>query len=113
MGRLALRHSDMISFFSLTSISSGSAKMSIESKPISLVFRIPNAVPRPDWTQAELMRPSFMMHSPCRLLGRGGGRAERRAPLGIGLAGSRTVKQVPSPGLDCTSMEPRCSRTMP
>ena len=68
MGSRALRHSDRISFFSSTSISSGSAKMSMESKPISLVWRIPNAVPRPAWAHAELMRPSFMMDAPFRLL---------------------------------------------
>src|SRR5262249_16226648 len=41
---------------------------------ISRVLRMPNAVPRPAWTQAELMRPSFM-DSPSRLshaLRRGG-----------------------------------------
>src|SRR5262249_27566615 len=37
-----------------------SAKMSMVSKPISLVMRIPKAVSRPDCAQAELMRPSFM-----------------------------------------------------
>ena len=38
IGRPAASHSSLISRFSLTSISSGSAKMSIESKPISLVL---------------------------------------------------------------------------
>ena len=49
-----------MSFRSSTSMSSGSAKMSIESKPISFVFRMPKAVSRPAWAQAELIKPSFM-----------------------------------------------------
>src|SRR2546425_4740576 len=45
-------------------MSSGSVKMSIESKPISFVIRIPYAVSRPVWAHAELMRPSFMGRLP-------------------------------------------------
>src|SRR5262249_5082478 len=60
IGRPALSHSSLMSLRSLTPASSGSAKMSIESNPISLVIRMPNAVSRPDWAQAELIRPSFM-----------------------------------------------------
>ena len=38
--------------------------MSMVSKPISLVMRMPKAVSRPAWAQAELMRPSFMVFLP-------------------------------------------------
>ena len=37
--------------------------MSIVSKPISLVLRMPQAVSRPAWAQAELISPSFMLDS--------------------------------------------------
>src|SRR5262249_39222694 len=60
MGRPALSHSRLMSRRSLASMSSGSVKMSMLSKPISRVMRMPYAVPLPDWTQAELIRPSFM-----------------------------------------------------
>ena len=49
--------------------------MSIESKPISLVLRMPKAVPRPAWTQAELIRSELHGVSssilPCRLTSSG------------------------------------------
>ncbi|GIW81884.1 MAG: hypothetical protein KatS3mg105_3691 [Gemmatales bacterium] len=63
MGSPALSHSRRMSKRSLTSRSRGSAKISIVSKPISLVWRMPKAVPCPACTQAELMRPSFMADS--------------------------------------------------
>ena len=70
--------------------------MSIESKPISLVFRMPNAVPRPAWTQAELIRPSFMMRSPridsLRARRAGVGAA---SPLAVGLAGEPDGETAP------------------
>src|SRR5262245_56078629 len=60
IGKPALSHSRLMSRRSLMSMSSGSAKISMVSKPISLVMRMPNAVSRPAWAQAELIRPSFM-----------------------------------------------------
>src|SRR5579862_2073670 len=49
-----------ISRRSWTPVSSGSAEMSIESKPIFFVRRIPSAVPNFDPNHAELISPSFM-----------------------------------------------------
>ena len=80
-------HSSRISRRSLTSMSSGSAKMSIASKPSSLVLAMPNAVPRPAWTQAELMSPSFMVRALRKMRsgddrdGLGGSRLVRRAVI--------------------------------
>src|SRR5579885_926514 len=64
IGRPARSHSRLMRRRSLTSRSSGSAKMSMVSKPISRVMRMPKAVSRPACAQAELMRPSFMVRVP-------------------------------------------------
>src|SRR5262249_53723601 len=64
MGSPARSHSVLMSRRSRTSMSSGSVKMSMVSKPSSFVMRMPKAVSRPDWAHAELIRPSFMRHLP-------------------------------------------------
>src|SRR5579885_1641299 len=64
IGRPARSHSRLMRRRSLTSRSSGSAKMSMVSKPISRVMRMPKAVSRPAFAQAELMRPRFMVRVP-------------------------------------------------
>src|SRR5262249_44081259 len=58
----------LMSLRSLASISSGSAEMSIESKPISRVRRMPSAVPTFEPNQAELISPSFTLFLPDDLL---------------------------------------------
>jgi hypothetical protein len=49
---------------SITSLSVGSMKMSMASKPIRFVCSRPNLVGRFAWTQAELIRPSFIIRDP-------------------------------------------------
>src|SRR5437868_11092566 len=44
---------------SFASVSTGSLKMSIVSKPMSLVRRMPSSVPIGEPSQAELINPSF------------------------------------------------------
>src|ERR1039458_6265295 len=58
------QQASLMSRRSLILISSGSAKMSMVSKPISLVFLMPSTVPTGVPAQAELMSPSFMTISP-------------------------------------------------
>jgi len=50
-----------MSLRSLASVSSGSAKISMQSNPISLVFCMPYEVAFPACAQAELINPSCMM----------------------------------------------------
>ncbi len=79
----------LISFRSRTSISSGSAKISMVSKPISLVSRIPSAVPTGEPSQAELISPEFHACPPLTM-------SAGCAPAGARRASGSTPRPAPS-----------------
>ena len=63
-GKIAKKIEDSILQCNIRNKDLISEKISMASKPISLVLRMPSAVPTGDSSQAELMSPSFMMISP-------------------------------------------------
>src|SRR5438477_12707416 len=60
IGKLQASAVSLINLRSRTSMSRGSVKISMVSKPILAACSMPNFVPLPAWAKAELIRPSFM-----------------------------------------------------